>query len=106
MNNIRHGHSADVSMHLQVNGHSMRIAQMGPDFLLIYSDADYPSGVGRIFLKIDDCEREWDVFLPDGIAAGGRQEVRVALAVINRNPDKVLAVKNQTRPPRRDDTVF
>ena len=36
----RGGHSAQVRMRLFVNGHSLRISQMGPDFL--FMDAPVP----------------------------------------------------------------
>ena len=56
-------------MHLLVNGASLPIAQMGPDFLLLDQGIDHPPDKARIVLRIDGSERCWEVRLPDGIAA-------------------------------------
>jgi hypothetical protein len=69
-------HSARVEMQLIVDGSSISIAQMGPDFLLVDSTSDHPPGNAIIVLQIDDSERRWTVRLPNGIAAGS---TRVAI---------------------------
>ena len=71
------GHSALVKMCLLVNGSSIPIAQMGPDFLLVDAPIDHPPGDARISLQVDVGHREWSVSLPDGISA---QSKRVALS--------------------------
>ena len=65
-------------MRLIVNGASISIAQMGPDFLFVESAADHPPGEATIVLQVDDSERRWKVSLPDGISKASR---RVALAL-------------------------
>src|SRR5258706_3453181 len=60
-------HSAQVGMRLIVNGSSISITQMGPDFLFVESTSDHPPGDATIVLQVDDSERQWRVRLPGGI---------------------------------------
>jgi len=73
-----HGYSANIQMHLSVNGHVFSIGQLGPNFLLLDNPIDHPAGEGVITLHIDGREKSWPVYLPDGITAG-KAETRVAL---------------------------
>jgi hypothetical protein len=61
------GYSADVRMHLNVNGHILAIGQLGPDFLILREAIDHPPTDASIFLSIDGDERRWNVHLPNGI---------------------------------------
>jgi hypothetical protein len=70
--------SAQVEMHLIINGSSVSITHMGPDFLFIEGGHDHPPGEATIVLQVDDAERRWQVNLPDGIA---KASTRVALAL-------------------------
>jgi hypothetical protein len=63
------GHSAQVKMRLLVDGNSIPVAQMGPDFLILKEAIDHPPGNARIILQVDESKREWDVRLPDGISS-------------------------------------
>lgn len=65
-------------MRLLVNGGSIPVVQMGPDFLLVDAPFDHPPGDASVVLQVDENERRWNVRLPDGISAGSR---RVAIAV-------------------------
>ena len=65
-------------MHLIINGSSVSITHMGPDFLFIEGGHDHPPGQATIVLQVDDAERRWQVNLPDGIA---KASTRVALAL-------------------------
>jgi hypothetical protein len=67
-------------MQLQVNGSSLPIAQMGPDFLLLDKPIDHPPCEATIVLSVDDSERRRPVRLPDGLAAGHE---RVAIARVS-----------------------
>jgi len=71
------GHSAQVKMRLLVNGGSIAVAQMGPDFLLVDAPINHPPGDATMVLQVDQSERRWDVRLPDGISAESK---RVAIA--------------------------
>jgi hypothetical protein len=70
------GCSSRVEMHLLVNGSSLPIAQMGPDFLLLDKPVDHPPAQATIVLSVDGSERHWPVFLPDGLAVG-RERVMI-----------------------------
>jgi hypothetical protein len=61
-------HSAQVEMRLIVNGSSVSITHMGPDFLFIEGGHDHPPGQATIVLQVDSTERRWQVHLPDGIS--------------------------------------
>lgn len=74
------GCSSRVAMQLQVNGSSLPIAQMGPDFLLLDKPIDHPPCEATIVLSVDDSERRRPVRLPDGLAAGHE---RVAIARVS-----------------------
>jgi hypothetical protein len=70
-------HSAQVEMQLIVNGETISITHMGPDYLLVDCAKDYPPGVASIFLQVDQSESRWQVILPNGISKSSK---RVALA--------------------------
>ncbi|MBX3748034.1 MAG: hypothetical protein KF833_22225 [Verrucomicrobiae bacterium] len=57
-------------MRLHLNGLSFRIAQMGPDFLLVESPADHPPTQATIEMHVDGSHRIWEVSLPQGMKAG------------------------------------
>ena len=74
------GHSAQVKMRLLVNGSSIAVAQMGPDFLLVDAPINHPPGNASLVLQVDQSERRWDVHLPEGISAGSKR-VTIAASV-------------------------
>jgi hypothetical protein len=47
------GHSADVQMHLVLNGYTLPITHMGPDFLRLQSSIEHPPAAGEVILTID-----------------------------------------------------
>jgi hypothetical protein len=63
------GYSADVRMHLSLNGHTLRIGQLGPEFIILDDVLDHPPGQAEITMSIDGRVRRWSVRLPDGITA-------------------------------------
>jgi len=71
------GHSADVQMHLSINGHIFSIGQLGPDFIILDTPTDHPPGNGEIYLAIDGRVKRWPVLLPDGLSAA-QAETRIA----------------------------
>jgi hypothetical protein len=71
-------HSADVTIQLSVNGISLPVAQLGPDFLLLDAVADHPPCDAVLKLRVDDVERQWKVRLPEGISPAS-DRVRLAL---------------------------
>jgi len=71
------GHSAQVKMRLLVDGGSILVEQLGPDFLLVNAPIDHPPGDASVVLQVDQSERRWNVSLPHGISAASK---RVAIA--------------------------
>lgn len=72
------GCSNRVDMQLLVNGASLPIAQMGPDFLLIGKTIDHPPAEATIIFSVEGHkERRWQVRLPEGLATG-RERVVIA----------------------------
>jgi hypothetical protein len=63
------GYSADVRMHLTVNGQIVRIGQLGPDFLILDNPPELPPSKGEITVSIDGRLQTWSVRLPDGVSA-------------------------------------
>lgn len=64
------GHSTQVNMRLLVNGLSLSVAQMGPDFVLLNSPVNHPPAAASLVLQVDESERCWNVSHPSGISAG------------------------------------
>lgn len=64
-------------MRLLVNGLSLAVAQLGPDFVLLDAPTNHPPADARMVLQVDQSERTWNVRLPNGISAVSK---RVAIA--------------------------
>lgn len=73
------GHSAQVNMRLLVNGLSLLVTQMGPDFVLVESPVNHPPAAASLVLQVDQSERRWNVRLPSGISAS-QKRVEIATA--------------------------
>ena len=74
------GCSNRVEMQLLVNGVSLPIAEMGPDFHFLRKTIDHPPGKATIVFQIEGYpERRWQVRLPEGLAVG-RERVVIAKA--------------------------
>lgn len=59
-------------MRLLLNGSSLPIAQMGPDFLILESATEHPPTDATLELCVDANERRWKVRLPNGISSASR----------------------------------
>ncbi len=60
-------------MELRLNGSTLPISQMGPDFLVLKQPVDHPPADAEITLRIDDSESRWRVHLVEGISIGRRK---------------------------------
>ena len=69
------GHSAQVKMQLLVNGFSIPIAQMGPDFLLVDGPINHPPGEASVVMRVDESESRWAVRLPAGMSSASNRVV-------------------------------
>ncbi len=63
------GHSARVNLRLLVNGLSLPVAQLGPDFLLIDNPVNHAPAVASVVMEVDQSESRWNVRLPAGMSA-------------------------------------
>ncbi len=68
-----HGHSANVRIHLIVEGESVPVAQLGPGFLLLDAPTDRAPGKASLVLHVDGSERRWAVRLPTGISRASKR---------------------------------
>lgn len=64
----RSAHSAQVQMHLEANGVRLRVAQLGPDFVILGEAPSVQMQRAEIVLRVDASERRWPVDLPQGLA--------------------------------------
>jgi hypothetical protein len=64
------GHSARVNLRLLVNGLSLPVAQLGPDFLLVNAPVNHAPAPATVVMQVDETERRWNVQLPVGMTAG------------------------------------
>jgi hypothetical protein len=62
-------HSADVQMHLFVNGHSLRIGHLGPDYVILDAPIDHPPSEAEVSLVVDGRESRWAVRLSQGLSS-------------------------------------
>ena len=60
-------------MRLLVAGSSVRVVQMGRDFLVLDQPFDHPPADARLVLQVDQSERVWDVLLPQGISSTSKR---------------------------------
>lgn len=67
-------------MRLLVNGHSLPVAQMGPDFVLVDAPIKHEPATAIMVMQVDGVERRWDVHLPQGISA---ESTRVRIAAVS-----------------------
>ena len=73
----KNGHSAEVSIRLLLNGRSLPIAQLGPDFLILEQALEHPPSHAAISLVIDGHEDRLPVWLPQGLSVD-KVEVRLS----------------------------
>ncbi|HEX5219976.1 MAG TPA: hypothetical protein VFZ59_10455 [Verrucomicrobiae bacterium] len=56
-------------MRLVFNGHSLPVAQIGPDFILVDESVNHPPTAAYVIFQVDGNERCWPVRLPSGISS-------------------------------------
>lgn len=60
-------------MHLEWDGMKVRIAQLGPDFVILGEATDLQMKHAEIVFRVDAGERRWPVDLPDGLSGLGQR---------------------------------
>jgi hypothetical protein len=66
-------HSADVRISLRLNGQVLRVAQLGPDFLVLQESIDHAPDDADIEMSIDGQQSRWPVRLIEGVATSVRK---------------------------------
>ena len=79
VNQEKLAHSADVRMHLSVNGHMLSIGHLGPDYLVLDTPIDHPPSDAEISLSVDGKESRWEVKLVDGLSVE-RARARISIS--------------------------
>ena len=64
----RSGHSADVKMHLVLDGQTLSVGHLGLDYLILDAPIDHPPSTALLYFSIDGKERERKIRLPNGIS--------------------------------------
>lgn len=77
--------SAQVEIHLLVDGRAVPVAQLGPDLLLLDEPFDHPACDAGLVLEVDHAQRRWSVRLPNGISSGS---CRVDIVKRGSSPDQ------------------
>jgi hypothetical protein len=83
-------HSADVRIRLLLNGSSLSVAQLGPNFIILREAQNHPPCEGEISLTIDGKEKRWPVRLPEGLPAN-RTRVPIATVQESKTPQSQRA---------------
>ena len=80
VNQEKLAHSADVQMHLSVNGHRLSIGHLGPDYVVLDTPIDHPPSDAEISLSVDGKASRWEVKLVDGLSVE-RARAQISAAV-------------------------
>ncbi len=67
-------------MQLLVNGFSLPVSQMGPDFVLVTKPVNHEPASAIVIMQVDESERRWNVHLPNGISSENK---RVQIAAVS-----------------------
>ena len=66
-------HSAEVALSLITAHGTIRLAQIGPDYVIVAKPLDLPPCDAEIVMLIDEFEQRWPVRLIDGIRSSDEQ---------------------------------
>jgi hypothetical protein len=67
------GYSAEVRLHLIVGDRIFELASIGPQRIRLCELAELPPCDAEVVMHVDDFERRWQVYLPDGISPDSRE---------------------------------
>ena len=73
-------------MRLLIDGQSLRVAQLGPDYLILEEKSDHPPGAAEFVFNVDTSTRSWRVQLPSGICKDSHQVPMAAIAAQSKGP--------------------
>jgi len=60
-------YSANVQIQLNLNGLSVSVAQLAPDFIILHEPVNHPPAEAELVLWVDNNEHRRTVFLPEGL---------------------------------------
>jgi hypothetical protein len=63
------GYSADVSLHLVLDGHVLPLAQVGPSYCILREPVQFEPSGGQIVIVVDGREKRVEAFFPQGGSA-------------------------------------
>ena len=66
--NSQFGYSAEVWLHLVVAGEEYSLSEIGPDGITLRQPTSLPPCEADVVMNVDDHEKVWRVWLPDGIS--------------------------------------
>ncbi|MCH8047182.1 MAG: hypothetical protein IID44_26060 [Planctomycetes bacterium] len=61
------GHSAQVEIYLHVADRRLRVAQVGPDSMILRDQLDCPPSSAQVSISVDGHEEIHDIWLYEGI---------------------------------------
>jgi hypothetical protein len=73
------GYSAQVRLQMVVGNRTLELGQIGPEGVVVREPVELPPGQGEVVMHVDDFERRWQVYLPDGISSKSREVRTIAL---------------------------
>lgn len=65
-------YSANVQLHLEVDGRTVDLAQIGPDDVIANDPIDLPPCEADVVMHVDGEERRWRVSLVNGMSRDNR----------------------------------
>jgi hypothetical protein len=67
---LREEHSATVDMQLEVDGHTLRVSQAGPDTLILRDKCEIdPGAAARLIITVDGKQFHYEIVLIQGISS-------------------------------------
>ena len=66
--NSQFGYSAEVRLHLVVAGEEHSLSEIGPDGITLRQPTSLPPCEADVVMNVDDHQKVWRVWLPDGIS--------------------------------------
>jgi hypothetical protein len=67
------GYSAQVRLHLVIGDEVLELASIGPEQISLREPVERCAGPAEVVMHVDDFERRWQVYLPDGISPDSRE---------------------------------
>ena len=67
------GYSAYVRLQLVLGDRTLELSSIGPDGISLREPAELSPCDAEVVMHVNDQERRWPVYLPDGISANSRE---------------------------------